>query len=68
MSRLNEISQEEVCNLIAALYYEYEKDEECDYRRINRLIEIVSDIVATSLGGDDRLMKLGEAMEHLGNR
>jgi hypothetical protein len=64
--QLNLLEQEEVCNLIAAMNYEYDKDEACDYCRINRLIEIASDVVAKAVGGRDRLRQLGKAMEHLG--
>jgi hypothetical protein len=56
---------QEVRNLVAAMWFEYNKDQACDYRRINRLIEEVSEIVAREIGGKDRLTRLGEAMEHL---
>ena len=56
---------EQVRNLIAVLYAEYECDQACDYKRINILIEKLADIVGREIGGKDRLLKLGIALEYL---
>jgi hypothetical protein len=66
-TQMTDIDAEQLRNLIAAMYFEYDKDQGCDYVRINRLLCDAADIVAREIGGDDRLMKLGEAMEHLGH-
>jgi hypothetical protein len=48
-------------SIIAAMWVEYNRDQECDYRHINRLIEDAADIVAEEVGGDAALDKLGES-------
>jgi len=59
-------TQEQIRNLIAAMWFEYNKDQGTDLERIYRLIEAVAEIIGREIGGEDRLMKLGEAMERLG--
>lgn len=46
--------------IVAAMVAEYDKDESCDYQKINRLIEEAGAIVGKRLGGSDRMRKLAQ--------
>lgn len=46
--------------IIAAMLAEYDMDQDCDYRKINRMIEEAADLVAQRIGGLDRVRKLAE--------
>lgn len=47
--------------IVAAMWAEYEADDQCDRRRMNRLLEEAADIVSAEIGGNDQLEKLADA-------
>lgn len=50
-------------DVIARMAAEYDRDEECDGAKINSLIEEAGHILGQRMGGWDRVVDLGHAME-----
>ena len=48
-------------SIVAAMWVEYNRDQDCDYVHINQLIEDAAEAVVNEIGSYDDLDKLGEA-------
>lgn len=48
-------------SITAAMWGEYNKDQQCNYQRINQLIEDAAEVLSQQLGGYDQVDKMADA-------